>query len=301
MSFPHKSVLLEEILFYFKDTKLNEFIDATLGAGGHSEAILKHHPEIEHLTGFDQDEEALEIARKRLNQWQEKVRFIHDNFENIDQRADGILADLGVSSMQLDQGEKGFSFMKPGPLDMRMNKKEELTAKEIVNTWSEWELARIFRDYGEEKKGRMAARAIVKARESRVISRTDELNDLLYPLLKNYKSKIHPLTLIFQALRIAVNRELETLEIFLPKAVKLLNPGGRLAVITFHSLEDRIVKHFFQHEASDKLTTSGWGGVFIDKDPTLRIITRKPVTASLEEIESNPRARSAKLRVIEKL
>ncbi len=309
MSKPHISVLLREVLESFEGLTLRHFIDATLGAGGHSEAILQAHPEIKLLAGIDQDLQALEYAKGRLSPWKDKVEIFSGNFAELNSLLsplkidsyDGILVDLGVSSMQLDQAMRGFSFMREGPLDMRMNEKADLTAEEIVNTWSEGQLGRIFRDYGEEKKWRAAARAIIHARQQKAIRTTLELSNILDPVLRTRKKGIHPLTLVFQALRICVNKELEVLEAFLPKALEKLNIGGRLAIISFHSLEDRIVKNFFRFEASDKLDTSGIGGLFLDKKPTVRLVTRKPLSATEEEILSNPRSRSAKLRVIEKL
>ena len=298
----HESVLLNEVLRGFEGINLRTFVDGTLGAGGHSQAILSAHPEITRLFGFDQDPDALKIARERLQL--SKCQLIHANFVDIPSyvsEADGILLDLGVSSMQLDRAEKGFSFMRDGPLDMRMNPKEPLTAESIVNSWSEKDLGRIFRDYGEEKRWRRAAGVIVEARLKKPIQTTLELSALLEPALRDYKSKIHPATRVFQALRIAVNRELERLEAFLPQALALLNPGGRLAVISFHSLEDRIVKHFFRTAASDKVSTSGLAGLFLDKIPEGRLLTTKPWEASDTEVARNPRSRSAKLRVIEKL
>lgn len=311
MNPPHISVLLNEVLQAFEGRSLHSFIDGTLGAGGHAEEILQAHPELELFLGIDQDPAALAKAQTRLTPWKDKTKFFQGNFCQLDSYAkslpvklyDGILVDLGVSSMQLDQAERGFSFMKNGPLDMRMNPQDELTAEEIVNTWSEKELGRIFRDYGEEKHWRAAARAIVSAREKKPIHTTVELTNILDPVLRSRKPKqgIHPLTLVFQALRISVNRELDVLESFLPKALELLTKGGRLAVISFHSLEDRIVKNFFRFAASDKMNTVGLGGLFLDKEPAVQLVTKKPLCASDEEICMNPRSRSAKLRIIEKL
>lgn len=312
-SSPHISVLVHEILDFFKGKQLKVYVDGTLGAAGHAAYILEQHPEIEHFIGIDQDDFALEIAGERLKKFGDKVKVCKGNFEDLGtileqlnlSKVDGMLFDLGVSSMQLDRAEKGFSFSKEGPLDMRMNPEAPLTAEEIVNTWSEHEIGRIVRDYGEEKQWRAVAKTIVKARESTTISSTKQLVDILKPLF-NWKYKkggkgINPLTLVFQGLRIAVNRELEVLESMLPQGLHYLAKGGVLCVITFHSLEDRIVKNFFRHEASDKQDTSGIGGVFLDKDPTLKILHRKPITASQEELEANPRSRSAKLRAVEKI
>jgi len=304
MSQPHVSVLLNEVLKVFEGVALTTFVDGTLGAGGHAEALLKAHPEMETYFGFDRDPEALQIAKKRLNSWENKIRFIHANFSDIDtyvESCEGILLDLGVSSMQLDQPEKGFSFMYEGPLDMRMDSTQELTAKEIVNTWSEGELGRIFRDFGEEKKWRRAASRVVWARKEKPIETTEQLVSILEPVLYSKKRTIHPLTLVFQALRIAVNGELEAIEKVLPKALNMLSSKGRLAVITFHSLEDRPVKKAFRFAASDKMQTRGLGGLFLGKEPQVRLLSRKPFKASEEEVRQNPRSRSAKLRAVEKV
>lgn len=311
MTSPHYSVLMQEVLSYFEEKSIGSFMDGTLGAGGHAFKILSHHPEIQQFIGLDQDPVALSIAAERLKPWESKVKLIRANFVEMKEQMnihqikgpiDGILLDLGVSSMQLDTPEKGFSFSKKGPLDMRMDPTSSLTAEEIVNTWSEQDLGRIFRDYGEEKQWRMAARTLMKAREQKIFRTTQDLVDVLMPVL-HYKAKkgINPLTLVFQGLRIAVNRELEVLEKVLPQALELLAPGGRLAVITFHSLEDRLVKNFFRFTASDKYDTSGIGGMFLDKIPEAKILTKKPVAPSENELAENPRSRSAKLRVIEKI
>lgn len=308
MTHPHISVLLNEILSFYEDRPIRFFVDGTLGAGGHSEAILKAHPEIEKLIGIDQDDLSLATAKKRLEPFGDKVVFIKGNFEDLDKylktanikHVDGMLFDLGVSSMQLDIAEKGFSFSKEGPLDMRMNQDSQLTAAEIINTWSEKEIGRVLREYGEEKYWRKAASAIVLARNEKLIKTTTELADLLRPLFSWKKKGVNPLTLIFQGLRIAVNRELEVLEKMIPKALESLGKGGRLSVITFHSLEDRIVKNLFRFEASDKFDTVGLGGVFKDKIPTIKILTKKPIAPSDDEVKINPRSRSAKLRCVEK-
>lgn len=306
----HISVLRNEILQFFSDQPLNLFVDGTLGAGGHSVAILESHPEIKMLIGIDQDPVALGIAGQRLAQWNDKLNLISGNFEDLKKvlhnngisKVDGLLFDLGVSSMQLDQPEKGFSFMRQGPLDMRMNPEGEISAADIVNTWSETELGRVFRDYGEEKQWRTAARSIVFAREKKPILTTQDLAEALRPLFSKARKKdINPLTLVFQGLRICVNRELDVLEKMLPDAIDLLNTGGRLAIISFHSLEDRLVKNAFRFAASDKVDTRGVGGMFLDKDPIVKILTKRPIVPTEEEIRQNPRSRSAKLRVIEKL
>lgn len=305
MTSPHTPVLMHEVLEAFAGLKLQTFVDCTLGAAGHAEAILQAHPELDHFIGIDQDPQAHALALKRLAPWKNKVVLVQGNFRDLNrhltQDVEGILIDLGVSSMQLDQPEKGFSFMREGPLDMRMDPTQALTAEEIVNTWPEKELAHLFLDFGEEKQGRSAARGIIKARQNKPIKTTKDLVDVLHPVLaRKAKKGIHPLTLVFQALRIVVNGELEALEKVLPQALSHLKKGGRLAVISFHSLEDRLVKNFIQYEASDKENTSGLAGLFVDKNPTVTPVTRKPIVASPEEMEVNPRSRSAKLRVVEK-
>ena len=308
MEHPHISVLLTEFLTFFQGRTVRYFLDATLGAGGFSESMLLQHPEIECLIGIDQDPSALEIAAARLEPWKSKIRLVQGNFEHLSDylkdakipKVDGIVFDLGVSSMQLDRPEKGFSFMREGPLDMRMDPESSLSAKEVVNTWTEEQLGRIFRDYGEEKRWRLAARSIIKARSSAPLHTTADLNRALAPLY-NRKPGIHPFTLVYQALRICVNRELEVLEQSVPLAIDCLSPGGRMGLISFHSLEDRIVKHILRFAASDKYNTSGLGGLFLDKDPTVQLLTRKPITSSEEDIAHNPRCRSAKLRMIEKI
>lgn len=310
---PHTSVLLAEVLQAFSSVSLSVMVDGTLGAGGHAQALLEQHPEIQHYLGIDQDPHALVLAQARLKAWENKVLFRQGNFIDLTSflkeehlpSPNGILLDLGVSSMQFDDPSRGFSFRYDAPLDMRMDPDAEQTAADIINTYSEKELGYLFREYGEEKKWRAAAYAIVKARENKPIRTTFELKDILIPVLAPVyrKQSIHPCTLIFQALRICVNRELEVLEQMLAEAIALLAPGGRLAVISFHSLEDRIVKKEMRLAASDKWETSGLGGsgLFKDKTPSIKLITKKPIEPSEEEIKINPRSRSAKLRVAEKL
>ncbi len=307
MQVPHNPVLLKEFLSLFASQSIRFFLDGTLGAGGHSAALLEEHPEVETLYGIDQDPQALGIAREKLQPWHEKVKLIQANFSQFTDYKlpplDGILVDLGVSSMQLDRPERGFSFLRDGPLDMRMDPNNPLTAAEIVNSWTEKELGRIFRDYGEEKKWRAAAKQVVEKRKAGDILTTGKLVEILDPILRKpwKKGGIHPLTLIFQGLRICVNKELEVLEKFLPAALEALKPKGILAVITFHSLEDRVVKNFFRDAASDKVSTSGIGGMFLDKNPQVVILSRKPIVPSDEECEKLPRSRSAKMRAVQKI
>ena len=302
----HQPVLFDPVISSFKDKNLKVFIDGTLGAGGHAQGLLEAHPEIETYIGFDQDLEALAIAKKTLEPWGQKVHFIQDNFETLEQHlnqlnipfVDGILLDLGVSSMQLDEADRGFSFSKEGPLDMRMNKESSLTAAEILNNWSEKDLGDIFLEFGEETHWNLAARKIVKKREEKLFQTTADLSDLLYPVLSRFsKRKHHPLTLIFQALRIAVNREIEVVKNILPKAVEKLSVGGRLSVISFHSLEDRIVKDYFRFAATGRTERI----LAEPEKPIVKLLTRKPIIADSLEIEQNPRSRSSKLRTVEKL
>jgi len=307
---PHTSVLLSEFLQTFEGRDIRRFIDGTAGAGGHSLAILQAHPEIEQLVALDRDASALELAKKRLEGFGDKVSLVKGNFCELLQdpdalgtdSVDGIFLDLGVSSMHLDRGERGFSFSRQGPLDMRMDTTAELTAEIIVNEWPEEELGRVFREYGEERRWRAAARRIVSFRKEEPITTTMQLAKILEPVLrpKNRKA-INPLTLVFQALRIATNDELGAIETALPAALQRLRPGGILGVISFHSLEDRIVKKFFRQAASDKQNTEGLSGLFLDKEPEVNLLTPKPIVALEEEIAVNPRSRSAKMRFVEKL
>lgn len=312
MKSAHVPVLVKEVLDFFNGRSVKVFVDVTLGAGGHAEALLQQHPEIECFVGIDRDAEACHLAEERLAFWKPKVIIKQGNFSSLDthlqalgvQGVDGIFADLGVSSMQLDQAERGFSFSKSGPLDMRMDTGRTLTAEEVVNTFSEEELGRIFRDYGEERRWRTAAAAVVKARQDRSLHSTQDLVAALEPVFPKREERgrgRHPMTLIFQALRIAVNGELEALESFLPAALESLKVGGRLGVISYHSLEDRRVKNIFRFFAADKYDSSGIGGMFLDKTPQARLLTRKAVVPMSEEIEDNPRSRSAKMRFVEKL
>ena len=295
---PHQSIFLEEFEQFFEPITLTSFVDATLGAGGHSEFILQKHPEIKVWIGIDQDKEALLLAKARLQPLLEGKRayFIHTDFAKAPARIkeialegglegglDGIFFDIGVSSMQLDQAERGFSFRFEGPLDMRMNQSQKLTAREIVNKWPAKELERIFRDYGEEPKAKKAADMLLQARHKKPITTTLELAAALEGLWTG--SRKHPSTRIFQAVRIAVNGELEQLESALPAWMALMKEGGRLGVISFHSLEDRIVKC----QMRDSYKAGGW-----------QLLTPKPLEPSLKEQKKNPRARSAKLRFIEK-
>jgi len=282
----HVPVLMREVLEVFADKKLSVFFDGTLGAGGHAKAILEAHPEIERYIACDRDPRAHELAAKTLAPWGEKVEFVRgsyaDEVGNVEGCIDGFLIDIGVSSMQLDERERGFSFMGDAPLDMRMDPEGKLTAEMIVNRYSEKELARIFHEYGEERRSRPVAKAIVEARKKRRIRTTSELVEIIKPVAT--KGRLHFATLVFQALRIVVNDELGQLERGIGAAIKKLCPGGRIAVISFHSLEDRIVKNQLR-----------------DAKGILKVLTKKPIGPSEEEMRANPRSRSSKLRAGEAL
>ncbi len=300
----HQSVLLQEAIEALRPQPGGLYIDGTVGAGGHAAALLAASAPTGQLYGFDQDEHALALARNELEQFGHRVHLFHANFDQLTQvvqaqqltKADGILLDLGISSMQVDQPERGFSFQADGPLDMRMNLAAGPTAADLVNTLPETELADLIYRYGEERHSRRIARAMVRARPLR---RTAELAQVVARAAGGGREKIHPATRTFQALRIAVNDELGALERVLPQAIAWLKPGGRLAVISFHSLEDRIVKHYFQQEAHDCICPPEQLICTCKHKATVTIISKKPITPSLAEIDKNPRARSAKLRVVE--
>jgi 16S rRNA (cytosine1402-N4)-methyltransferase len=298
--FRHTPVLLAEVLNGLAPRSGGRYLDGTLGGGGHAAAVLEACAPNGRLLGIDADPAALVAAGARLAAFGERVTLAHGNFrdirrlarENSFEQIDGVLLDLGVSSHQLDTPERGFSFAADAPLDMRLDPTSGATAADLVNDMPENELADLIFRYGEERGSRRVARFIAEARRKRPIERTLELADVVARALGGRHGKIHPATRTFQALRIAVNRELESLETALPQAVELLAPGGRIAIIAFHSLEDRIVKLFFRAE-------SGYGGS--DQPARIQIITKKPIEASEQEARANPRSRSAKLRVAEKL
>jgi 16S rRNA (cytosine1402-N4)-methyltransferase len=302
---PHTPVLLQAVLRHLlTPTPPARLIDGTLGAGGHTRALLEAGAG--EVLGLDQDAGALALAQQTLSDFAGRVHFTHTNYEHMAaaaagigwQTVDAVLLDIGVSSMQLDQPERGFSFMHDGPLDMRMNPAAEDTAADIVNTWDTGALTDIFFRYGEEKHSRKLARVIV---ERRPYTTTRQLAQVIAQHKPaQWKERIHPATRVFQALRIAVNDELGVLERTLPQAVALLRPGGRLAVISFHSLEDRIAKQTFKHMAADCVCPSSQPVCTCDKRAELRLITRKPIMPTPAEIEQNPRSRSARLRVVEK-
>lgn len=302
--FFHVPVLVDEVLKSFENVTLSIFLDGTLGLGNHARQLLTSHPEIERYIGIDQDESALQIAKNSLSEWRTKTKFYHDNFENFDRilkrenidQVDGFLFDLGASSMQLDDPERGFSFRTSSPLDMRMDRSKKITAEQIINQFNENDLERIFKDFGEEPSFKKIARAIIERRRTKKITTTKELADLICQI-KGSKKKIHPATLVFQALRIYINDELGVLERGLSKAITRLKPGGRIAVISFHSLEDRIVKDLFK-SVSKKEHVNPYKAV--QKTRGMLLINKKPITPSINEIKKNPRSRSAKMRVLEK-
>lgn len=316
----HKSVLLQEAVSGLNIRSGDVVIDATLGGGGHTREILARVLPGGTVIAIDADLSALESFRERAKTddlFRQALQartliLVHNNYSFLEEvledegieSVDAILADLGFSSDQIEAGERGFSFLQSGPLDMRLNRETELTAAEIVNTFSLGDISDMLRDYGDESESRRIASAIVKAREEKLFTTTDELRDIIekaYPKGKRYKMKIHPATRTFQALRIAVNQELEHLEKFLGQAVKRVRVGGRIAVITFHSGEDRAVKQFFRDQAKGCVCPPGFPVCRCGNQPKIKILTKKPIIPTNEEIKNNPRARSAKLRVVEKL
>ena len=302
----HIPVLLEDCMRLMAPVSGELYADGTLGAGGHSEAILRESAPDGQLISFDVDPAAIEIASKRLEPFGKRVRIIQDSYVNIGSYAeenslDGFMVDLGVSSMQLDQDERGFSFLQNGPLDMRFSPNQTLSAADVVNGWPQEELARILWTYGEERKSRQIAAMICAERENGPIQTTGQLKDIILQAAGNNREKIHPATRSFQAIRIAVNGELAAVESVLPNALKALKPGGRLLVISFHSLEDRIVKNFFKRESKNCLCPPDQPVCTCGHKALLKEITKHPVTADDNEIRLNPRSRSAKLRAAVKL
>lgn len=306
--FRHISVLLSEVIATLAPHAGGRYIDGTLGGGGHALAILAASSPDGLLLGIDTDPAALAAAQERLAPYSDRATFVHGNFGQISQLAqvhgfgevDGILLDLGVSSHQLDTAERGFSFMHDAPLDMRLDPTEGETAADLVNELPEADLADTIYRYGEEHGSRRVAHAIVEARRTARIETTLALAGLVERALGGRKGKIHPATKTFQGLRIAVNRELEQLEAVLPQAIALLKPGGRLAIITFHSLEDRIVKLYIRAESGRPTIDQREAG-YQEREPTIRMLQTKPIVPGDNEQQSNPRSRSAKLRVVEKI
>lgn len=306
--FSHIPVLLEQTINGLDVKKNGIYVDGTLGGAGHSKEILKKG--IKTLVGIDQDTEALEAAKNNLKDYSNVV-YVHDNFENIDsilseleiQAVDGILVDIGVSSHQIDSAERGFSFRFDSKLDMRMDRSQSFSAHSLVNTYSEEELTRVIKDYGEEKFAKSIARHIVKERSEKPIETTKELENIILKSVPRYKGQDgkNNVQRTFQAIRIEVNHELDVLKTFIDKAVKLLKSGGRLAIISFHSLEDRIVKQKFKELATGCVCPPDFPICVCGHKPVVKIITKHPEVAFDDELKINPRSSSAKLRVIEKL
>ena len=308
--FHHVSVLLEECIEGLNIRPDGIYVDGTLGGAGHSSRIAALLT-TGRLIGIDRDPVALKAAAQRLEPWKDRVTLVHSNFCDIAQvldnlgipGVDGILLDLGVSSPQLDDGARGFSYMADAPLDMRMNAEDTLTAKTVVNTWSYEELRRILYAYGEERYAPQIAAAICRRRENRPIDTTLELVDVIRGAMPPaaLREKQHPAKRSFQAIRIAVNDELGSVERVMADAVPCLNPGGRLAVITFHSLEDRLVKNGMAEAAKGCTCPPSFPVCVCGNRPKVKLISRKPIVSAPQELEENPRARSAKLRICEKL
>ena len=310
MEFHHKSVLLDECIQGLNIKPDGIYLDGTLGGAGHSSQIVRRLT-TGRLIGVDRDQVALEAAAQRLAPWKERVTLVHSNFKDIDgildrlgiEKVDGMLFDLGVSSPQLDDGQRGFSYMADAPLDMRMNREDRLTAYDVVNQWPREELRRILYEYGEERYAPQIAGAIDRKRQNAPIETTLQLVDVIRGALpaQALREKQHPAKRSFQAIRIAVNDELGSVRQMLEEAIPRLNPQGRLAVITFHSLEDRIVKSAMAAAAKGCTCPPEFPVCVCGKKPQVKLINRKPITSSPEELEENPRARSAKLRVCEGL
>jgi 16S rRNA (cytosine1402-N4)-methyltransferase len=310
-TFRHLSVLPEEVVQFLEPHPGGIYLDATLGGGGHAGLILEHCTPGGMLVGLDQDQEALQAAGQRLADFGASAQLVHGNFGELEQHldrlgitaVDGFILDLGVSSHQLDSGCRGFSFQQDAPLDMRMDTSSGETAADLINTLSEPELERVIRDYGEERWAKRIAAFIVKARQATPVVTTLQLVDIVKGAVPKAKweERIHPATRTFQAVRIAVNHELENLEKGLRAALERLKPNGRGVVISFHSLEDRIVKHIFREYATGCICPRNFPVCACNKIPRVRVLTGRPVTATGREIEINPRSRSAKLRAVERL
>ncbi len=310
MEFLHKSVLLDECMEALAIRPDGIYLDGTLGGAGHSLQIAKRLT-TGRLIGVDRDPAALEAAKQRLAEVADRVTLVHSNFKEIDQildglglqQIDGMLFDLGVSSPQLDDGARGFSYMADAPLDMRMNPNDRMSAYEIVNTWPQEELRRILFEFGEERYAPLIAAAIVRRRTQQPIVTTLELVDVIKSAMPHsaLREKQHPAKRSFQAIRIAVNDELGAVSEMMQAAIPRLKPGGRLAVITFHSLEDRIVKNAMQQAAKGCTCPPEFPVCVCGKTPQIKLVCRKPIVSGAKELEENPRARSAKLRIAEKL
>lgn len=310
MEFKHKSVLLDESIEALNIKPDGIYVDGTLGGGGHSYQICRRLSEKGRLIGIDQDADAIAAATRRLGEFKDRVMIVRSNYCDMRREleklgitsVDGVILDLGVSSYQLDTAERGFTYREDAPLDMRMDQRQSLTAKDIVNEYSEMELYRIIRDYGEDKFAKNIAKHIVNARKEKKLETTGELIHVIKAAIpmKIRATGGHPAKKTFQAIRIELNRELEVLENSLEDMVDLLNDEGRLSVITFHSLEDRIVKNKFRYLENPCSCPKEFPVCVCGKKPKGRVITRKPIIPSAQEIEENSRAKSSKLRVFER-
>lgn len=310
MEFRHKSVLLEESIDALQIKPDGIYVDGTLGGGGHSYEICTHLSDKGRLIGIDQDEAAIEAATRRLERFKDRVTIVRSNYCNMKSElgrlgitsVDGVILDLGVSSYQLDEASRGFTYREDAPLDMRMDQRQTLSAKEVVNEYSEMELYHIIRDYGEEKFAKNIAKHIVSARNQKALETTGELIHVIKAAIPAKVRAVggHPAKRTFQAIRIEVNRELEVLENSLGDMIDLLNDGGRICVITFHSLEDRIVKNKFRECENPCTCPKEFPVCVCGKKSKGKVITRKPVIPSQEELEENSRAKSSKLRVFER-
>ena len=313
METQHVSVMLQECLDALAIKPSGIYVDGTLGGAGHSGEIGRRLSSLGRLIGIDRDEVAIQRAQTRLNQMNLScnVSIVRDHFSNLRNilldlqvdHIDGLLLDLGVSSFQLDEAERGFSYMQDGPLDMRMDQRETLTAKEIVNTYSEEELTWLIREYGEEKWAKRVASFIVQARQQETIESSSRLVEIIKQAIpaKARKEGPHPAKRTFQAIRMEVNQELQQVDRTLETAAKLLSPGGRIAVISFHSLEDRLVKNTFKRLSISCVCPPEFPECRCQQVPILKLVTRKPLLPSADEVDQNPRSRSAKLRVAERI
>ena len=310
MEFVHKSVLLDETVNGLNIKPDGIYVDGTLGGGGHAYEVCRRLGKQGSIVGIDQDEAAIEAAGFRLKDFGEKVTIVRSNYCNMKSKlqelgidkVDGIVLDLGVSSYQLDTAERGFSYREDAPLDMRMDTRQKMTARDIVNDYSEMELYRVIRDYGEDKFAKNIAKHIVIAREKEPIETTSQLTEIIRQAIpmKYQKKSGHPAKRTFQAIRIELNRELEVLRDSLDDMIELLNPGGRLCIITFHSLEDRIVKSAFKKNENPCTCPPDFPVCVCGKKSKGSIITRKPILPSEEELANNSRSKSAKLRIFER-
>ena len=311
MEYKHVSVLLGECIDGLAIKDSGTYVDGTLGGAGHAEEVIKRLGKEGHFIGIDRDEEAIENGTRRLEAYKEKITLVRDNFNNFKNiiaelgvsGVDGILLDLGVSSHQLDEAERGFSYMQDAPLDMRMDQRQDFTAADLIATYPRQELARVIREYGEENWADRIAAFIVEEREKEPILTTGQLVDVIKRAVPKgaRRDGPHPAKRTFQALRIEVNDELGILERAIRDMVEGLNPGGRICIITFHSLEDRIVKETFRKLENPCTCPKSFPVCVCGKKPSVKVITGKPIVPSEEETEGNPRARSAKLRIAEKL